>query len=145
MISYAWVNETGSDEDVAAINRLLKRGNVESPRIEANDIFRLIARGGLLLLARDSESRQVVGMARLVLVPMFIGKEGVMEDVAVLEGYERRGIASAMVRRLLARAREEGAVRVGLVARKENRAANAFYRAMGFEPLDVRSFRIRLA
>jgi ribosomal protein S18 acetylase RimI-like enzyme len=55
-------------------------------------------------------------------------------EVGVDEGYRRRGIATALMRRL---AEEAGAAEGFVLTEPENEAANAVYRSLGGRPSDV--------
>lgn len=66
-----------------------------------------------------------VGMHRVL-------DEGYIANVAVDEGFRRRGVATALLKRLFAFARREKLGFVTLEVRESNEAAVAFYRKLGF-------------
>ena len=58
--------------------------------------------------------------------------------LSVLKDFRRRGIATALLKRLLARLAEKNFKRVSLSVQKENAAAVALYRKLQFEIIDER-------
>ena len=54
-----------------------------------------------------------------------------LEDIYVAPEYRRRGIATALLTHLAARAREENAVRLDWIVLEWNQSAIAFYERMG--------------
>jgi ribosomal-protein-alanine N-acetyltransferase len=85
------------------------------------------------LLARDRASR-TVGFCAFwrVLDELHIN------NLAVLPAYRRQGVASALLRRVLAEGRTLGAVRATLEVRRSNAAALQLYERFGFEVAGVR-------
>ena len=58
--------------------------------------------------------------------------------LSVLKDFRRRGIATALMKRLLARLAEKNFKRVSLSVQKENSAAVALYRKLNFEIIALR-------
>src|SRR3954468_991865 len=123
----------------AAVERLSPRARYlrfasPKPRLNERDLDRLTdihhhrreAR-----LAIDPRTREGIAVARYAELP---DEPGVV-DVAVTvgDGWQRRGLGSAMLARLIARAREEGhrAARADVLA--ENAASRAMLRSAGFQ------------
>ena len=69
---------------------------------------------------------------------MFMLDEGYVSNVAVSPAFRRRGIASALIRALLDRARERNLSFVTLEVRESNAAAIALYEGFGFRPVGRR-------
>jgi len=55
-----------------------------------------------------------------------------LHDLAVLPAWRGRGLGTALVEALAARARERGACKLTLEVREDNRGARALYRRLGF-------------
>jgi len=149
MVQYVWLNQCIAQlaaADIGAINGLLKLLSPNSPQLTADDLARISEiRGMHLVLARDSASGdRVVGMARLIAVPMLVGHEGIIEDVAVEPAYGGRGIGKDLMQQLIARGREVGLVRVVLTTWPDREPANRLYHSLGFEQLGVNYYRLRL-
>ena len=66
------------------------------------------------------------------------GDDAEVMTVGVARHWQRHGIAAALMRRLLAAAREQGARRMLLEVRVDNEAALALYRRFGFTRIGVR-------
>ena len=61
-----------------------------------------------------------------------------INSVAVTPGRRRQGLGSELMRGVLARAREEGAVKATLEVRRSNDAARILYERLGFEVEAIR-------
>jgi ribosomal-protein-alanine N-acetyltransferase len=80
------------------------------------------------------EGGRVVGHA----VASLAGDIAELQRIAVAEGHRRRGVAVALLARVLALAGESEADRVLLEVREDNAAALGFYAAQGFVEVDRR-------
>ena len=67
-----------------------------------------------------------------------IAPEGYITNVAVLPEYRRKGAASAILRKMIEEANEEGVSDITLEVRVSNAAAIALYRSFGFEEAGIR-------
>jgi ribosomal protein S18 acetylase RimI-like enzyme len=85
----------------------------------------------LLLAALDG---QPAGVATAVVIPKLDARRGFLfvDELAVLPAFRRRGVARALLAHLESLARELGLAGVRLLARPENAAARALYRALGY-------------
>jgi ribosomal-protein-alanine N-acetyltransferase len=61
-----------------------------------------------------------------------------INSVAVAPALRRQGVASELMRGVLAKAREEGAVRATLEVRRSNESARALYERLGFQVEAIR-------
>jgi ribosomal-protein-alanine N-acetyltransferase len=80
------------------------------------------------------EGGRVVGHA----VASLAGEIAELQRIAVAEGHRRRGVAAALLARVLALAGESEADRVLLEVREDNASALGFYAAQGFVEVDRR-------
>jgi len=64
------------------------------------------------------------------------GRRGYLHHLAVAEGYRRRGIATALVRRCLAGLKEMGIQKCNLFVFAANDAATQFWRKLGWRSYD---------
>ncbi len=69
---------------------------------------------------------------------LFVLDEGYISNVAVAPDYRRQGVASALIRALLARAAERELSFVTLEVRESNAPAIALYEGFGFAPVGRR-------
>ncbi len=77
-----------------------------------------------------------VGLVAVRIVP-YLGQDAPFAEVTQLHvapGHRRRGIARALMTRAEGLARERGCTSVHLITGRDNAAAQAFYRAVGYEP-----------
>lgn len=95
-----------------------------------------------------AELRQAAGRYLVALAPdgalagyaglRVAGDQGDIQTIAVAPAHRRRGIARAMLLRLLEEARRRRASDVFLEVRADNPGAQALYESLGFEALAVR-------
>jgi ribosomal-protein-alanine N-acetyltransferase len=87
---------------------------------------------GSLWVAEEPVSRAVIGYAGVEVS----GLRGEMDliNVAVAGEHRRRGVGRALLRRAVAHSRRLGVPLLWLRVRASNRAAQRFYRTLGFKP-----------
>jgi [ribosomal protein S18]-alanine N-acetyltransferase len=71
-------------------------------------------------------------------VALVMADEGEIADLAVAPSARRRGIARALLERIMAEVMEAGVRALYLEVRESNAAARALYEALGFEPVGRR-------
>jgi ribosomal-protein-alanine N-acetyltransferase len=71
-------------------------------------------------------------------VGSFVADEGEVLNVAVADAVRRRGVARALLQRLVGELQACGARRLFLEVRESNAAAIGLYRGFGFQPLSRR-------
>lgn len=76
-------------------------------------------------------------------VPSF-GLVAHVDDVVVDDAHPRRGIATAMMRHVEARARQRGCRGIDLTSRPDRVAANALYVKLGYEFRETNPYFLRL-
>ena len=91
---------------------------------------------------------QVVGTATLITVPNLTydcALTAFVEAVVVAEGHRRKGVATAIMRRLLSDARSAGCNKVQLLSHKRHATdgAHRLYTSLGFRP-EAEGFRLYL-
>lgn len=59
-----------------------------------------------------------------------------LDDVAVRDGWQGRGVGSAMIEALAVRLLAEGTTRIDTACHRDNAGARRFYARLGFLPLD---------
>lgn len=99
---------------------------------------------GRLFVLRDQG--RVAGMANvLITVSTAEGcRVAVLEDVIVRNEYRGKGLGRRLVEQVLWWAKAEGMTRVTLLADRDNEAALAFYRKLGFDRSQMVVLRRRL-
>ena len=81
-------------------------------------------------------------MLTLVLFRIPTGVRGIIEDVVVDESHRGQGIAAALTRYALDRAKRMGARTVDLTSRPSREAANRLYQKLGFQQRETNVYRI---
>ncbi len=99
------------------------------------DTFRsLIAQGRAYIPVAEVPGGGLVGYA----VFWWVKDQGELANLAVLEGYQGRGIGSALLDIVLDRASEEGVMELFLEVRRSNQRAMGLYRSRGFIEVGIR-------
>jgi ribosomal protein S18 acetylase RimI-like enzyme len=129
-----------TDDDLAAVNRLIPQLSRSAPPLTA-DALRQIAAwdGNYLLIARDGD--RVVGMLTLVTFPIPTGLRAWIEDVVVDESARGQGVGAELTREAVRQAQAAGARTVDLTSRPTRQAANRLYERLGFELRETNSYR----
>jgi ribosomal protein S18 acetylase RimI-like enzyme len=99
---------------------------------------------GTIYVARDED--RVIATASLLLTVSTAegGKAASLEDFIVRPEYRRRGIGSTFLRYVIEQARTEGVHRITLLTDRQNEAAQALYRKLGFAPSPMLPMRLHL-
>ena len=90
-----------------------------------------------LAFSRDGARREAVG-ACVVCRAISTSRGGVvakLDDVTIRDGWQGRGVGSAMLEALAAHLRAEGASRIDTACHRDNAGAWRFYERLGFKPL----------
>ena len=84
-----------------------------------------------------------LGMATLCLCDQPTGRKAWVEDVVVDAQARGRGMARALLRELMVRAKRAGARSVNLTSRPEREAANRLYQSLGFEQRRTNVYKLQ--
>jgi ribosomal protein S18 acetylase RimI-like enzyme len=125
---------------VVAFERLtpqLSSSNPPPTRAQLDEIAQSPAT--VLFLARRTD--EIVGTLTLALFRIPTGLRAWIEDVVVDESARGQGVAEALNRAAIERARAAGAVSIDLTSRPSREAANRLYRRIGFEPRETNVYR----
>jgi ribosomal protein S18 acetylase RimI-like enzyme len=129
-----------TDEDLAAVNRLIPQLSRSAPPLSADALKQIVSwDGNYLLIARDGD--RVVGMLTLVTFPIPTGLRAWIEDVVVDEAARGQGVGAALTQEAVRRARAAGARTVDLTSRPTRQAANRLYERLGFELRETNAYR----
>jgi GNAT superfamily N-acetyltransferase len=91
-----------------------------------------------LAWGREGRRRLAVG-ACVVCRAISTSRGGIvakLDDVTIRDGWQGRGVGTAMLESLAAHLRNEGAGRIDTACHRDNAGAWRFYERMGFRPLD---------
>ena len=129
-----------TDEDLAAVNRLIPQLSRSAPPLTGDALEQIVSwDGNHLLIARDGD--RVVGMLTLVTFPIPTGLRAWIEDVVVDESARGQGVGAALTQEAVRQARALGARTVDLTSRPTRQAANRLYERLGFELRETNAYR----
>jgi ribosomal protein S18 acetylase RimI-like enzyme len=129
-----------TDENLAAVNRLIPQLSRSAPPLTGDALKQIVAwDGNYLLIARAGD--RVVGMLTLVTFPIPTGLRAWIEDVVVDEDARGQGVGAALTQEAVRRARAVGARTVDLTSRPTRQAANRLYERLGFELRETNAYR----
>ncbi|WP_433352544.1 N-acetyltransferase family protein [Microtetraspora malaysiensis] len=145
---------TARPEDLVAVLQVYAAESVpdgDSPR-EVSDLERqtweqMMRSSGLTVYLAEVDE-QVIGTATLMVMPNLTygcAPTAFVEAVVVAAAHRRKGIAAAIMRRLLGDARSAGCNKVQLLSHKRHATdgAHRLYTSLGFEP-EAEGFRLYL-
>jgi len=134
------VIEDITDDNLAAVNRLIPQLSRSAPPLTAGALKKIVFwDGNRLLIARSGE--QAVGMLTLVMFPIPTGLRAWIEDVVVDESARGQGVGAALTQEAIRLAQAVGARTVDLTSRPSREAANRLYERLGFELRDTKAYR----
>jgi len=129
-----------TDDNLAAVNRLIPQLSRSAPPLTAEALKKIVSwDGNRLLIARSGE--QAVGMLTLVMFPIPTGLRAWIEDVVVDESARGQGIGAVLTQEAIRLAQAVGARTVDLTSRPSREAANRLYERLGFELRDTKAYR----
>jgi ribosomal protein S18 acetylase RimI-like enzyme len=130
---------------VTGFAKLTPQLSSSAPPPSADDLAAIIAQPGTtLFVARDDDTREVVGTLTLVTFPIPTGRRAWIEDVIVDSGASGQQLGERLSQAALDKARELGCRTVELTSRPSREAANHIYRKLGFEPRETNVYRFTL-
>ncbi len=130
---------------VHAFARLIPQLSKSSPPPTEAELSEMVASPASdVLVALDSESREVLGSLTLVVFRIPTGVRAWIEDVVVDGDARGRGVGEALNQFALDIARGKGAKTVDLTSRPSREAANRLYQRLGFLPRDTNVYRFDL-
>jgi ribosomal protein S18 acetylase RimI-like enzyme len=130
-------------EVVDAFERLVPQLSSSNPPPAADELREIAASPAtVLLLALDDGD--IVGSLTLALFRIPTGLRAWIEDVVVDGAARGKGVAEALNRAALDRARSLGARTVDLTSRPSRDAANNLYRKLGFAQRETNVYRFEL-
>jgi ribosomal protein S18 acetylase RimI-like enzyme len=133
------------DSVVAAFDHLIPQLSSSSPPPDRDRLADIAANPNTqLLVARDTETQQVVGTLCLAFYRIPTGLQARIEDVVVDGEGRGRGVGELLTNSAIERARSAGAKAVGLTSRPSREAANRLYQRLGFEERDTNVYQMKL-
>jgi ribosomal protein S18 acetylase RimI-like enzyme len=129
---------------VSAFARLTPQLSSSAPP-DADQLAATISQPGTtVFIARDDDSREIVGTLTLVTFRIPTGLRAWIEDVIVDSGAAGQRLGERLSLAALDKARELGCRTVELTSRPSREAANHIYKKIGFEPRETNVYRFSL-
>ena len=130
---------------VQAFARLIPQLSKSSPPPTESELVEMVTSSASdVLVALDSESREILGSLTLVVFRIPTGVRAWIEDVVVDGDARGRGVGEALNSFALDIARVKGAKTVDLTSRPSREAANRLYQRLGFMPRETNVYRFDL-
>ncbi len=129
---------------VDAMTMLVPQLSTSNPPPTTAELSDVVASPATDLFIALDDSGTIIGTATLVTFRIPTGMRAWIEDVIVDENATNRGVATAMTKAMLDRARKLGCVSVDLTSRPSREAANHVYQKVGFEPRVTNVYRFDL-
>lgn len=137
-----------TDEIVVALSGLISQlsSSYDTYELDNRDALSSLvaAKDTQLLVARETDTGEILGILTLVLFQLPTGFRARIEDVVVAEHARGRGVGEALVRQGVDRATQAGARSVRLSSRPTREAANRFYTRLGFERRETNVYQLIL-
>lgn len=130
---------------VQAFARLIPQLSKSSPPPTEAELGEMVTSPASdVLVALDSETREILGSLTLVVFRIPTGVRAWIEDVVVDGDARGRGVGEALNQFALDVARAKGAKTVDLTSRPSREAANRLYQRLGFLPRETNVYRFDL-
>ncbi len=128
-----------TEQDVSAINKLMSDlTEGEAKALSRIDLLRMVNQSDfLMLVARDTDIAEwdrpnIVGTGSIHWKLTPTGIKAFIDDVVVDDNYQRKGIATRIIRELIHTAKTIKAVSIKLTSKPERVDANKLYLKLGF-------------
>jgi N-acetylglutamate synthase-like GNAT family acetyltransferase len=145
MIKYSFYNEKSiSKTDRDSFNILLSMLTDKNIILNKPKLFDVI-KNSKLLMARDSLTKKIIGMATLAVFTIPTGKCGRIEDVVVHEKYRRKGVGMELINRIIKEAKRINLKKIDLTSRPSRIEANNLYKKIGFNTVETNVYRIEFS
>lgn len=97
-----------------------------------------------LFVAREEETKKIVGMIMLIVYRIPYVKKAYLDDVIVDESFRGQKIGSRLLEKGLAHAKKLGAAFVDLTASPARKEGNKLYKKFGFKKRKTNVYRLTL-
>ncbi|HVF69719.1 MAG TPA: GNAT family N-acetyltransferase [Xanthomonadales bacterium] len=130
-------------KDAEAIRRLVSQLGSEFQPLGDKDLKEMLkSPTTYLLVARQSKTQKIVGMATLAVYRIPYAKKAYFDDFIIEEAYQGQGIGSLLLEKVLAKAAELGATYIDFTSTPTRLAANKLYEKFGFTKRDTNVYRL---
>lgn len=131
-----------AEELVEAFERLVPQLSRSNPPPTPEQVTELLGAAATDQFVARGEIGAIVGVATLAAFRIPTGVRAWIEDVVVDESARGQGAGEALIRAMLDRAFQLGAVTVELTSRPDRVAANRLYQRIGFQRRETNVYRM---
>ncbi len=132
-----------SSKDAASIRRLAAQlGSGYQPLTDKDLKDMLKSPTTYLFVARESEKKEIIGMATLVIYRIPYVKKAAFDDLIVALAYQGRGIGRLLTEKVLSVAKKLGAKYIDFTSHPKRLKANKLYEKLGFKKRDTNVYRL---
>jgi len=136
------VVETVSAQLVAELAVLIPQLSTTTPAPDLGALCDIVRSPTTTLVVAREADGSAVGMLTLVVFRVPTGVRAIIEDVVVDARVRGSGVGTALTKRGIAIAREQGARTIHLTSRPSREAANHLYQRLGFERRETNVYRL---
>lgn len=131
-------------QNLVDINSLLHQLSPQIVPLTKEKLLHVCA-NARMLVAKETASSKLVGMATLMVLEIASGKSGRVEDVSVDESARRLGIGRKLLQGMIDEAVRLGVEKIDLTSNPSRIGANKLYQSMDFEQVETNVYRLRMA
>lgn len=134
-----------TDGDISVVQGLVNQLTDNPQPLERSDIENMVTSAAThLYVARDKESKQIIGMVTLVVYRVPDKLKGWVEDLIVHSEYRGMGIATQLMNHVIEEARKYHVRSLNLTSNPKRESANMLYLKLGFEQRETNVYRLTL-
>ncbi|HUQ84737.1 MAG TPA: GNAT family N-acetyltransferase [Candidatus Limnocylindrales bacterium] len=132
-----------SSKDAKNIKRLATRLGSNYQPLTDKDLKDIISSPTTyLFIARESQKKELIGMATLAIYRIPYVKKANFDDLIVDDKYRGNGIGQQLVEKILLTANELGATYIDFTSNPKRIKANKLYEKLGFKKRDTNVYRL---
>jgi ribosomal protein S18 acetylase RimI-like enzyme len=138
------IADAATPELLAGMQRLMPQLSQSNPPPTLGQLHEIITTPAADLFLAYDDGGRLVGTATLVVFRIPTALRAWIEDVVTDEAARGQGVATALTKAMIERARERGCKTVDLTSRPSREDANRLYQRLGFEPRETNVYRYQL-
>ena len=136
--------QKASNQNVDDINNLSQQLLPGNPRLEIQDLEKVVSYPSNYLFFAVNEKGPIIGMILLVVLLTLEQRIGFVENLVVDESVRKKGVASALMDKVHELAKTLQLHTLHLTSRPSRIAANEFYKKRGFKIHETNYYKLEL-
>jgi len=130
-----------TEEQLEAINSLLQVLTANTPRLTYDDLSKIISAKNTSVFIAEYD-KKIAGMLTLVTYRIPSGAKAWIEDVAVDNAYQGKGIGRSLTEHAITHAKSLNIRKIDLTSSPDRVVANILYQKIGFAKKDTNYYRL---